>query len=135
MIMMAFLMILDCPMTNQTPKVMEAKEYLKAWMNADNLDGNIQCSLVPSVMIKYLTHETPRIKAETREEVLRRIKSDYERRLINANKMLDELEYSSIAQAERIRVKASCYRTFIAEINQILNPESDESVRSRTKEG
>lgn len=52
---------------------------------------------------------------------MEQLKEDYERRLQAAETMLKEKDYSSTAQAERIKTKASCYRTFIAELTKEIN--------------
>ena len=52
---------------------------------------------------------------------MKQLIEDYERRLKTAETMLKEKDYSNIAQAERIKTKASCYRTFIAELKQQCN--------------
>lgn len=52
---------------------------------------------------------------------MKQLIEDYERRLQTAETMLKEKDYSSVAQAERIKTKASCYRTFIAELKQQCN--------------
>ena len=52
---------------------------------------------------------------------MKQLIEDYERRLKTAETMLERKNYGSITQAERIKTKASCYRTFIAELKQQLN--------------
>ena len=52
---------------------------------------------------------------------MKQLIEDYERRLQTAETMLKEKNYSSITQAERIKTKASCYRTFLAELKQQCN--------------
>lgn len=52
---------------------------------------------------------------------MKQLIEDYERRLQTAENMLKAKDYSSTAQAERIKTKASCYRTFIAELKQQCN--------------
>lgn len=52
---------------------------------------------------------------------MKQLIEDYERRLKTAETMLERKNYSSITQAERIKTKASCYRTFIAELKQQCN--------------
>ena len=52
---------------------------------------------------------------------MKQLIEDYERRLKTAETMLERKNYGSIAQAERIKTKASCYRTFLAELKQQCN--------------
>jgi len=49
---------------------------------------------------------------------MKQLIEDYERRLRTAEAILGEKNYSSIAQAERIKTKASCYRTFLVELKR-----------------
>lgn len=60
---------------------MDAKEYLKLTnpnigvrLQELNISGNIE-----TIMESYLAHETPRIKAETREEVLKEVLIEFEK--------------------------------------------------------
>ena len=51
---------------------------------------------------------------------MKQLIEDYERRLQTVEIMLREKGYHSMVQAERIKTKASCYRTFIAELKREL---------------
>lgn len=53
------------------------------------------------------------------DEQIRQLIDDYKRRLKTANHMLKNWELPS--GKERLNTKASCYRTFISELNKILN--------------
>lgn len=44
---------------------------------------------------------------------------DYERRIATIELTLEKKDYSSANQAERLKTKASCYRTFLSELKKI----------------
>jgi hypothetical protein len=52
---------------------------------------------------------------------MKQLIKDYEHRLKTAETMLEHKNYGSIEQAERIKTKASCYRTFLAELKKQCN--------------
>ena len=52
---------------------------------------------------------------------MKELLEDYKRRLITVNKMIDGLEFQDINTdtVKRYRTKASCYRTFISELEKL----------------